>query len=122
MSMVEQDLTTSRFEDCEKQVATLDDAAPPAPAKLVRDTMQLACQWGAGQKTTAQPSTQALLLKSSQLQDMGWEFTGTRHFLASSPAFETGRASWIALFESLEKGDGTAMAAALHQLEDLMQH
>jgi hypothetical protein len=56
------------------------------------------------------------------LHSSGWSFAGTRHFLASSPAFEPGRASWIALFESLEKGDGAAMAAALHQLDAVMNH
>ena len=124
MNMVEEDLTTSHFKDCEKQVSSLDDAAIPAPAMpaiLIRDSMRMACQWGGGQKADAQQTGQALLLKSAQLQDIGWQFTGMRHFLASSPAFETGRVSWIALFDSLEKGDGAAMAAALHQLEEVMK-
>jgi tetratricopeptide (TPR) repeat protein len=124
LTMVEEDLTTSRFEDCEKQAASIDDAALPDPAGpfvLVRDTMKMACQWAAGQKPPAQQTAQALSLKSAQLQNAGWGVEGTRHFLGSSPAFAAGRASWIALFDSLEKGDGSAMAAALHQLEEVMK-
>jgi hypothetical protein len=123
--MVEEDLTTSRFEDCVKQAASIGDAAlpdPAAPFALVRDTMKMACERAAGQKSAALQSTQSLLSKSAQLQDVGWGVEGTRHFLGSSPAFETGRASWIALFDSLEKGDGAAMAAALRQLDEVMKH
>jgi tetratricopeptide (TPR) repeat protein len=125
ISMLEQDLTTSRFEDCGKQAASIDDHAfPNAPVAmtLIRDSMRMACQWGAGQKADAQQTANALLLKSAQLQDVGFEFPGTRHFLGESPAFETGRASWIALFDSLEKGDGAAMAASLRQLDEVMTH
>jgi tetratricopeptide (TPR) repeat protein len=122
LSMVEEDLTTSRFTDCENEAAKLEDAAIPAPAILIRDAIELTCQGGAGQKADAQKTAKGLLPKASQLQDLGWKFTGTRHYLSSSPAFETGRASWIALFDSLEKGDGVAMAAALRQLQEVMQH
>ena len=125
LTMVEEDLTTSRFEDCEKQAASMDDAALPDPAGpygLIRDAMKMTCQWGAGEKPAAQQTAQALLLKSAQLQNAGWGVEGTRHYLSSSPALETGRASWIALFDSLEKGDGVAMAAALRQLQEVMQH
>ncbi|MGB9407967.1 MAG: tetratricopeptide repeat protein, partial [Terracidiphilus sp.] len=102
LEMVEADLTTSRFEDCSKQAALIDDAAFPAPVMpmvLVRDTMKLTCQWGAGQKAAAQETEKVLMSKSAQMQQVGWQSPGTRHFLASSPAFEQGRSSWIALFE-----------------------
>ena len=125
LTMEENDLVTGRFEECEKQAATIGETAfPNAPVSMtmIRDTIRMSCQWGAGQKADAQQTAQALSSKSGQLQDMGWEFTGTRHFLDSSQAFETGRASWIALFSSLEKGDGVAMAGALHELEEAMNH
>jgi tetratricopeptide (TPR) repeat protein len=125
LNMVEADLTTSRFEDCEKQAAAIDDASIPAPATptlMLRDAMKLACQWGAGQKAAAQQTGNDLLPEAAQLQNTGWEFGGTLHFLASSPAFTTGRAAWIALFQSLQDGNGVAMAAALNQLEEVMKH
>ena len=125
LGMVEADLTTSRFEDCERQVASIDDASIPAPAMptlLLRDAMKLACQWGAGQKAAAQQTSNALLHETTQLQNTGWEFAGTLHFLASSPAFVTGRAVWIALFQSLQDGNGAAMAAALNQLQEVLKH
>ncbi len=125
LGMEEADLTTNRFEDCEKQAAAIGDTAfPNAPVtmSMIRDSMRLACQWGAGQKADAQQTANALLLKSAQLQSVDFQFPGTRHFLGSAPAFEAGRASWVALFDSLEKGDGAAMAAALHQLDEVMKH
>lgn len=124
LTMVEEDLTTSRFEDCEKQAASIDDAALPDPAGpygLIRDAMKMTCQWGAGERAAAQQTALALLLKSAQLQNAGWGVEGTRHFLGASPTFEAGRASWVGLFNSLETGDGTAMAAALHQLDGIMK-
>ena len=125
LSMVEEELTTSRFEDCAKKAASIDDAALPNPAgpyALIRDTMKLTCQWGAGEKLAAQQTAQALLLKSGQLQNVGWGVEGTRHFLGASTAFDAGRTSWTGLFNSLETGDGAAMAAALHQLEEVVKH
>jgi hypothetical protein len=118
---VEANLTAAHFDVCLAQAAPLDDAELTAPLILIRDALKLSCQWGAGQKAAAQETEKALLPKSDQLQKEDWGFAGTLHFLASSPAFETGRASWIALFESLDKGDGAAMAAALHQLEEVMK-
>ena len=121
LDLVEANLTAAHFDVCLAQAAPLDDAELTAPLILIRDALKLSCQWGAGQKAAAQETEKALLPKSDQLQKEDWGFAGTLHFLASSPAFETGRASWIALFESLDKGDGAAMAAALHQLEEVMK-
>ena len=124
LSMVEEDLTTSRFDDCQKHAASIADASLPEPKTafaLFHDTMKMACQWAAGQKSAAQQTVQSILSDSSQFRDIGWGVEGTRHFLGSSPAFAAGRASWIALFDSLEKGDGAAMAAALHQLDEVMK-
>jgi tetratricopeptide (TPR) repeat protein len=125
LNMVEEDLTTSRFAECEKQAATLDNSAFPAPAEymiLIRDTLKLTCQWGAGEKAAAQETEKTLSPKTAQLEKSGWNFAGTIHFLAASPAFVVGRASWIALFQSLQDGDGAAMAGSLQQLDEVMKH
>jgi len=125
LDMVEAELTTSRFEECEKQAAAMDDALFPAPATssiVIRDTMKLACQWGAGDKTGAQETGKALALKSSKFEKSGWGVAGTLHYLATSPAFTSGRTSWAALFQSLQEGDGAALAAALKQLEEVMKN
>ena len=56
LNMAEADLTTGRFGDCEKQVASIDDAAFTAPATstiLIRDALKMTCQWGADHKATA---------------------------------------------------------------------
>ena len=125
LNMAEADLTTGRFEDCEKQTASIDDAAFPAPGTsmiVIRDTIKMTCQWGAGEKAAARATEATLAAKATGLASSGSDFAGTRHFLASSPAFATGRDSWIALFQSLEDGDGGAMAVALRQLEEVMRH
>jgi tetratricopeptide (TPR) repeat protein len=122
MDLVEASLTAAHFSQCVEQAVAIDDPVLSTSKIPVRDTIKLACQWGAGQKAAAQQTATALLPQAAGLHSSGWSFAGTRHFLASSPAFETGRASWIALFESLEKGDGAAMAAALHQLDAVMNH
>jgi tetratricopeptide (TPR) repeat protein len=124
LSMAVEDLTATRFEECVQQASRIEDAAFQAPvltSVLIRDATKLACQWGAGQKSAARQTENTLVSKAPGLQKGAWEFAGTCHFLASAPAFETGRASWIALFESLESGDGAAMAGALHQLEEVMK-
>jgi tetratricopeptide (TPR) repeat protein len=120
LSFMEANLTASHFEDCAQQTALIDSASISQPEILIRDTLKLTCDWGAGQKSAARQTEKALVSRAAGLQKTGWESAGTLHFLASSPAFEAGRASWIALFESLESGDVTAMAGALHQLEEVM--
>jgi hypothetical protein len=55
------------------------------------------------------------------LQKPAWVFAGTLHYLAASPVFEEGRPLWIALFESVQKGDGSAMSAALSSLDAVMR-
>ena len=117
LKMVEEDLTTGRFGDCEKQAAAIDDASFPGgqedPEALILAAMKLACQSAARDKATAQETEWALSSKIALLAPSDWDFAGTRHFLASSPAFATGRASWIALFKGLQDGDVSALAAAL---------
>jgi tetratricopeptide (TPR) repeat protein len=124
LNMAEADLTTSRFEDCEKQAASIDDAAFTATATsmiLIRDTIKMTCQWGAGEKAAARATEATLASKATGLDSSGSDFAGTRHFLASSPAFATGRLLWIALFQSMEDGDSAAMAATLKQLEEVLK-
>jgi tetratricopeptide (TPR) repeat protein len=121
LDLAEANLTAAHFDACLAQAASLDEAQLTAPVLLTRDVLKLSCQWGAGQKSAALETAEALLPRSAQLQKGGWEFAGTLHFLAASAAFETGRTSWIGLFENLEKGDGAAMANALRQLEQAMK-
>ena len=124
LAMLQADLTTGRFEDCQKRAAAIDDATftdPVISMTLIRDAMKFGCQWGSGNKAAAQQTAQVLVLKAAQLENTGWVLGGTRHYLANSPAFETGRESWVALFESLEKGEGAAMADGLHGLDQVIQ-
>jgi tetratricopeptide (TPR) repeat protein len=122
LDLEEARLTMSDFAGCIQEADAIPEAGSSARDLLVRDTLNLACQWGAGKKAGAELSAKALLPKAEGVKDPKWTVTGTRHFLAASAAFGPGRASWIGLFDGLEKGDGAAMAAALHQLEGVMQN
>jgi hypothetical protein len=122
LDLEEASLTADQFDGCVEEAGVLQDPNLTEAGSLIRDTIRLACQWGAGKKSDALASEKALLLQSETLKEAPWVFTGTLHYLAASPVFEKGRASWIALFESVQKGDGAAMAAALNQLEGAMQH
>jgi tetratricopeptide (TPR) repeat protein len=122
LDLEEASLTADQFDGCVEEAGVLQDPNLTEAGSLIRDTIKLACQWGAGKKSDALASEKALLLQSETLKEAPWVFTGTLHYLAASPVFEKGRASWIALFESVQKGDGAAMAAALNQLEGAMQH
>jgi hypothetical protein len=125
LSMAEADLATHRFADCEKQSASIEDTAFPAPAApmiLIRDSMKMACEWAGGEKSAAEATEQALVSKSAGLEETAWRFDGTLHFLAASPDFASGRAAWIDVFQSLDKGDGAAMAAALRQIGEVMKN
>jgi hypothetical protein len=125
LRMAEEELTAGHFAECEKRLAAINDADFPASAEsatLTGGVLKLACQWGAGEKAAAQETGKKLLAKAAGLKDPEWECAGTVHYLASSSAFGAGRASWIALFESLEKGEGAAMAGSLTELEEVMRH
>ncbi len=121
LTLEEVSLTAGHFVGCLDQGALIGDGDVEADSRLVRDVLKLACQWGAGSKAEAQQTRAALLSRKMELQPGTWTFGGTRHFLATAPVFEAGRASWDKLFESLEKGDAAGMADALHKLGEIMK-
>jgi tetratricopeptide (TPR) repeat protein len=122
LDLEEANLTADRFDGCVEEAGALQDPNLSAAGSLIRDTIKLACQWGAGKKSETFANQKALLLQSATLQEPAWVFTGTLHYLAASAVFEKGRASWIALFESVQKGDGAAMGTALNQLEEALKN
>ena len=77
---------------------------------------------GREQKAAAQQTEKALLPETGTVSKDGLGFCRHAPLLASCPAFADGRASWIALFQSLEDGNGAAMTGALDQLEEVMKH
>jgi tetratricopeptide (TPR) repeat protein len=121
MNRMELNLWAGHFTVCLQQAAVLEDNSLPPPGLAIRDAMKLACQWGTGDRGAAAATETALASKPPVFQTDFWDFTGTIHFLSHSPAFEKGRASWIALFTSLQNGDSAGMTAALHQIEPLLQ-
>ncbi|MGD1062745.1 MAG: hypothetical protein ABR860_05735 [Terracidiphilus sp.] len=121
MNILEVSFMAARYSTCIQRVAILTDDTLSAPQAVVRDTIEFACQWGAGDKNAARQTEKALLSKSATLEASVWDFTGSLQILSNSPAFANGRASWIALFTSVQNGDSAGMTAALHQLEPILQ-
>jgi tetratricopeptide (TPR) repeat protein len=121
MNAIEAELTDQKYSTCLEQAAQVkDDAIPPAQI-AIRDILKMACQWGASNKTEALKIDAALLPRSAKFEKTGWETKGDRQFLATASEFAPGRAAWIALFESIETGDGAAMAKALRELASVME-
>jgi tetratricopeptide (TPR) repeat protein len=121
MNIMELSFMAARYPTCIHQMAILTDDALSSPQAVVRDTIELACQWGTGDKNAARQTETALLSKSAMLEASVWDFTGSLQILSQSPVFAAGRASWIALFTAVQNGDSAGMTVALHQLEPLLQ-
>jgi tetratricopeptide (TPR) repeat protein len=126
MNLLEAELTEANFQECIQQAAKLDDQtlAQQKGYMPVRDVIGFACLWGVRENTAALAADQRILARvqaDPSYSQSGWSFTGTLHFLSVSPAFANGRASWIALFTAVQNGDAAGMAAALHQLQPLLQ-
>jgi tetratricopeptide (TPR) repeat protein len=121
MNIMELSFVAARYSTCMQRVAILTDDALSRPQAVVRDTIELACQWGAGDKNAARQTEKALLSKSAMLEASVWDFSASLQILSASPTFSNGRASWIALFTAVQNGDAAGMTAALHQIEPLLQ-
>ncbi|MGA3335056.1 MAG: hypothetical protein ABSC62_12930 [Terracidiphilus sp.] len=121
MNIMEVSFMAARYSACIQRVAVLTDDSLSAPQAVVRDTIEFACQWGVGDKSAARQTEKVLLSKSAMLEAAVWDFTGSLQILSASPAFSSGRASWIALFTAVQNGDRAGMTAALHQLEPILQ-
>jgi tetratricopeptide (TPR) repeat protein len=121
MNIMEVSFMAARYSTCIQRMAIVTDDALSRPQAVVRDTIELACQWGAGDRNAARQTEKALLSKSATLEASVWDFTGSLQILSNSPAFANGRASWVALFTAVQNGDSAGMTAALHQLEPILQ-
>ncbi len=121
VNLLEIGLTSGHFAACLQRAAILTgDALPPA-GFAIRDAMQLACQWGAGDKSSAAAAEKALSSHQPVLEAGFWDSSGIVRFISTSPAFAAGRASWVAFFTSVENGDSAGMTAALRQLAPILQ-
>ena len=122
LNLEEAGLAAARFASCIQESGIVTDDTLSASFIFVRDTLKLACQWGSGDKGSALATEKALLAEAPMAQMGAWDFTGAIHVLSTSPSFEKGRSSWIALFTAAQNGDSAGAVAALHQLEPLIQN
>jgi len=122
MDLVEFSIRAGRYTTCVQHASLLTDNTIPSAEIPAREIMKMACQFASGDKSAALATERTLLRGATAIPPSGaWDFSGTTPMLAASPAFASGRASWIALFTAVQNGDGAAMTAALHQLEPVLQ-
>jgi tetratricopeptide (TPR) repeat protein len=122
MNLAGVDLDAGRFADCLQQVRSLNDRSLPPSRILARDTVSLACQWGAGNKSSALAMKRTLLSSLAATPTPSFAgFAAPIYLFSNSPIFASGRSSWVALFSSLQSADAAGMIAALHQLEPLLE-
>jgi hypothetical protein len=88
---------------------------------LIGTYMRFACAVAAGQHAAARDALKVLSAKAPAVKTSAYDYSGILRFLANSPAFAAGRASWIALFTAVQNGDSAGLTAALHQLEPILQ-
>jgi len=122
LELVEAELTASRFTACMELSQSLKEGELEANMLPIRDVLRLGCQWGAGKIAESRATAKALERESASLQKSTWLTEGDRHYLVTALAFERGRPAWIALFQSLEDGNGKAMASALHEIDEVMKN
>jgi YD repeat-containing protein len=121
MDLEEAALTDNQFDVCLAQAAAIKDSDVSSPETLVRDAVLLACQYASGKKTAARATAASLAGRVNQLSMAGWTFAGTRYYVQTSNYFRTGTDAWDKFFLSLQKGDGQGAAAALSQLQPVLQ-
>jgi hypothetical protein len=121
IDLVEANLVAAHFDECVKQAGMLADGALSPPQVLARDALKLACQWASGNKIEALSAAKSIPSQTAKHDMSSLNFEGVLHFLSTAPAFESGRASWIALFTAVQNGDRAGITAAVHQLDPLLQ-
>jgi hypothetical protein len=115
------DLVSGNFSQCLVQDALLtDDAIVPYHA-LTRDALKLACQFGAQDKPSALATAKALLAEPFPSQYTLTDVEPAIYYFENSPAFASGRASWVALAQALQTGSGSGFTTALQQLVPILQ-
>jgi hypothetical protein len=122
LNLEEAGLAAAHFTSCIQESGIVTDDTLSASYLFVRDALKLACQWGSGDKVAAQATEKALPAEAPMAKMGAWDFTGAINVLSTSPSFEKGRSSWIALFTAAQNGDSTGVVAALHQVEALVQN
>jgi tetratricopeptide (TPR) repeat protein len=122
LEFAENNLTMAHFAECVTQSALASDAQADSEVQMVREVLQLACEWGAGRNDAARKSALEISRSDVRMQKQAWNTTGDVHFLSEHPAFATARESWIKLFESLCTGNGAELANAAGHLAEAMRN
>lgn len=112
---VEKHLTTSQFAGCADRAAVLEEATSKR-LRLVMSTFEFACLAADHKHDAAMTVGRRLRRDVVGLEKVGWTFTGTRHFVSTSPAFADKAPQWGSLFQALEDGDEKKAVAALDAL------
>ena len=120
------DIAAGRYGACLEQTRPISSAWLPPDVASIHDAIELACEWGAGDKKSALLTDQSLQARLRSAGGMGqptfrWDYDPLTFFVENSPTFTPGRASWIALLAAVRNHDSAGITAALHQLEPILQ-
>ncbi|MGD0345455.1 MAG: ATP-binding protein [Terracidiphilus sp.] len=121
LDLEEAALTADRFDVCLAQAASIKDSDLSPPQLIIRDALQLACQYASGKKSDARATAASLGGRVNLMSPKVWDFSGTRHYIQTSSRFQAGSDAWDKLLFSLQKGDGPGAADALSQLQPVLK-
>ena len=113
---VETHLTTGRFDACSARAAAIDAKISAKDQRQALAAIRFACLSAAQKSDEALAAGHALRRELAGLAKANWLFSGTKHFLASSPAFASQASVWVSFFDALEQGDESKALASLAAL------
>ncbi len=113
---VEKQLTTSRFGACVTQADAVRAKAADQRIKIVMSSLEFACLTGAKKRDAAINVGFRLRTEIKDLKKVGWTYSGTEHYVNTTPPLSAHGQTWIELFEGLQNGDEKKADAALTDL------
>ena len=119
-SFAEKHFTTSRFHECEKQIAALLASPDVEPGlKIVLRIIEIPNLLALGKAETATFRLDTLIeAVASQSEDfkVGWTFEGAKHFISQTEELGTYRDWLMDLFRAVENEDRDATLTALREV------
>jgi hypothetical protein len=112
----EANLTAAHYETCADLATALQHETQEQRMSIIMTALEFACWSGANQKDSAHASGVMLRSELSGLEKVNWDFSGTKHFVASQHPFDAQGPAWVSLFEALEAGDERKALTALTAL------
>ena len=112
----EASFTATRYDSCASLSDAIRNTSSQKRMTIIMTSLEFACLTGANRHDAALAAGRQLRSELSGLTQVGWNFSGTKHFVSSHRPFEPEGGTWVSLFEALEEGDEKKAQAALTAL------